>query len=36
MSDGMALTPERARALINELVGRLSAQGVQASIRISG
>ena len=36
MNDGLALTPERARALIDQLEVRLVAAGIRASIRISG
>lgn len=36
MNNGLALTPESARALIDELEARLAAAGIRASIRISG
>jgi len=35
MNDGLALTPERARALIDQLEVRLVAAGIRGSIRIS-
>lgn len=36
MNNTRALTPERARVLIDEREARLAAAGIRASIRISG
>jgi hypothetical protein len=36
MSDGLILTPARAKELIDELVRRLAARGIDGSIRIVG
>jgi hypothetical protein len=36
MSDGLVLTPDRAKELIEELERRLAARGIHASIRIVG
>ncbi|MBT2499605.1 hypothetical protein J7E25_10905 [Agromyces sp. ISL-38] len=36
MNDGLALTPARAKELIDELERRLAARGIHGSIRIAG